>query len=534
MLTGGRPIAGRTDHELVSAVRAGDDRSFEELFARYGRRITAYVQGMVSDYGRAEDITQEVFVAALRRMRQTERPIAFRPWIYEIAKNACIDAFRRRSRAEEVSLNAGDGLGDGDHLRLVAPAAAPEAAVEAKQRLDHLCGAFGGLSDAHHEILVLRELEGHSYREIGDRMGLSRPAVESTLFRARRRLTQEYDELASGARCARVQDILSSDLAGELSGREQRRMARHVAACHECRRHARSVGVAPPAAGSRRARRLAGLLPLPLVGRRREGDVVAAHAHGSGLMTQVSSMLPAAEPLAGSWAKAAATLATLALAGFGAGSVTQHGGGLAGKDGDGGRAVVHRLAGEISSAALAATTGLRQTGVPGVSVQVRSGSGAGPGAGASATAGAGGSGGGGHDERDASVVAGSPGSGSSSGGGTHGAAGGGGDGGSAGDGPGVPDVPSRSLPSAQSPDPPSAPPTKPPDTSSARSPHVEAPSVEPPPTPDPDPPPTAPTTQVPKGLSAGVSAPETPPRPDTPNTSAASEATKSLPSVPLN
>ena len=80
---------------------------------------------------------------------------------------------------------------------------APDDAVAAKQELDQLCGAFGGLSDAHHEILLLRELEGLSYREIGDRMGMSRPAVESTLFRARRRLTEEYDELVSGARCLR-------------------------------------------------------------------------------------------------------------------------------------------------------------------------------------------------------------------------------------------------------------------------------------------------------------------------------------------
>ncbi|HZH24233.1 MAG TPA: sigma-70 family RNA polymerase sigma factor, partial [Solirubrobacteraceae bacterium] len=88
--------AERTDHDLVSAVRRGDDRAFEQLYARYHRRIAAYVRGMVQDHGRAEDVTQEVFVSALRRMRETERSIAFKPWIYEIAKNACIDAHRRR------------------------------------------------------------------------------------------------------------------------------------------------------------------------------------------------------------------------------------------------------------------------------------------------------------------------------------------------------------------------------------------------------------------------------------------------------
>src|SRR5688572_21526144 len=98
------------DSGLVEAVRQGDDRAFEELYARYHARIAAYVRGMVKDHARAEDVTQEVFFSALRRMRQTERPIAFKAWIYEIARNACIDSYRRTSRAEELSYDADGGL----------------------------------------------------------------------------------------------------------------------------------------------------------------------------------------------------------------------------------------------------------------------------------------------------------------------------------------------------------------------------------------------------------------------------------------
>src|SRR3954453_11151743 len=182
----------RTDHQLGAAVRRGDERAFEALYERYQRRIYSFVLGMVKDHGRAEGVTQEVFVSALRRMRATERPIAFQPWIYEIAKNACIDAFRRSRRAEELSYDVDEGLSAPDHRGLAGADATPDAALAAKEELQTLCGAFGGLSDAHREILVMRELEGLSYREIGERMGMSRPAVESTLFRARRRLTEEY------------------------------------------------------------------------------------------------------------------------------------------------------------------------------------------------------------------------------------------------------------------------------------------------------------------------------------------------------
>ena len=234
---------GPTDASLVAAVRRGDDRAFEELYSRYQRRISAYIFGMVKDHGRAEDITQDVFISALRRMRETDRAIAFKPWVYEIAKNACIDQFRRSRRAEEVSMDAGDGLGQADQGRLVAADPTPDDAVDAKQQLDHLCGAFGGLSDSHHEILVLREFEGLSYREIGDRMGLSRPGVESTLFRARKRLTEEYDELVSGQRCVRIQSIITAAGGAALGTRDQRRLARHISHCQPCRRMAMASGL---------------------------------------------------------------------------------------------------------------------------------------------------------------------------------------------------------------------------------------------------------------------------------------------------
>ena len=61
-----------------------------------------------------------------------------------------------------------------------------------KERFDQLRGAFAELSHNHHRVLVLREFEGLSYREIAKKMDMTRPAVESALFRARRRLQQEY------------------------------------------------------------------------------------------------------------------------------------------------------------------------------------------------------------------------------------------------------------------------------------------------------------------------------------------------------
>jgi RNA polymerase sigma factor (sigma-70 family) len=315
---GGRDGDGPDDHALVAGVRRGDDRAFESLYARYQRRIYAYVLGMCKDHARAEDITQEVFVSALRRMRETERPIAFRPWIYEIAKNACIDQFRRSRRAEEVSLEADDALAPADYGRLVGSGPTPEAAVVVKQDLDNLCGAFGGLSDVHHEILVMRELEGQSYREIGERLGLSRAAVESTLFRARRRLGEEYDELVSGERCLRIAGIIATAAQGRIGARAARQLTRHVAHCQGCRREALEAGLDPATLRrplrTRVAAKVAGLLPFPIL--RRWGG------HGDSTPGWTAHLASFSDQIGPGWSKAAAAAAVL-LAGLGAGAGTK-------------------------------------------------------------------------------------------------------------------------------------------------------------------------------------------------------------------
>ncbi|MEA2123708.1 MAG: hypothetical protein QOI80_490 [Solirubrobacteraceae bacterium] len=299
--------ANTTDEQLVAAVRRGDERAFEQLYERYQRRIAAYVYGMVNDYGRAEDLTQEIFVSALRRMCATERPIAFKPWVYEIARNACIDQFRRSRRTEEISFDADEGAGALEAARLTT-GHTPDLAMDAKQQLDDLCGAFGGLSDAHHQILVMRELEGLSYREIGERLGLSRPSVESTLFRARRRLTEEYEELVSGDRCRRVCEMLVAGVE-TLGTRDERRLAKHVAHCQPCRRQAYAAGVDAATLTRYRkvreaARRAAALVPIPAFLRLRPDTAALA------------------EPAAG-WTKALAAAAVLVAGG--AGVAAHHG-----------------------------------------------------------------------------------------------------------------------------------------------------------------------------------------------------------------
>lgn len=281
----------RTDHELVAAVRRGEDKAFEQLYERYRTRIWSYVGGILHDADRAEDVSQEVFISVLRRLRDTERPIAFKPWVYQIARNACIDEFRRAQRSHEVPFDqAGETESRADDLFSITPG--PDVAVESKQQLDDLRGAFRGVSELHHRILVLRELEGLSYSEIGTRLGMSRPVVESTLFRARRRLAEEYEELISGRRCERTRSVIDGwegRTLRRLGVRETRQLVRHLAHCQPCRRHARlarTAGFPQPIVVT--SPRLAAH-PIPLASRRR-----SAAADGAPLATPGSDTLAVA------------------------------------------------------------------------------------------------------------------------------------------------------------------------------------------------------------------------------------------------
>jgi RNA polymerase sigma factor (sigma-70 family) len=315
------------EHELVAAVRQGSDRAFEELYSRYRSRISSYIYGMVGDHGRAEDIAQEVFISALRRLRETERPIAFKPWIYEIAKNACIDEFRRTKRLREVPLEPDES----SEAEIESWRPGPDAAMAHKESLSDLKSAFHGLSENHHKIIVMRELEGLSYSQIGERLGMSRPVVESTLFRARKRLSEEYDELVTGRRCDHVQVLIAGEERRsllKLGVRERRQLARHLAHCQPCRREARMAGVDESffKAPKTLAGKIAALLPFPWLRWRRSngGSEDAATSHSWNAVQGAQTVARLADPTgpAAGFGRAAAAAAAIAVVGIGSGVVT--------------------------------------------------------------------------------------------------------------------------------------------------------------------------------------------------------------------
>jgi RNA polymerase sigma factor (sigma-70 family) len=312
------------EEELVAAAQSGSAEAFEALFRRYRDRIAAYVRSSVRDDGRTEDLVQEIFFSAHSRLSSLEHPSAFRPWLYQIARNACLDEARRRSRQEDLILGWEEFPPPDE--RIVIHNHGADRALSQKEELANLTQALDGLPQSQHDALVLRELEGMTYEEIGRRMRLSRHAVESILFRARRGLKGEYSEIQTGRRCRRMQLLMGEIAEGMGDLRQRRKLIRHMRDCSPCRREAARLGLAGLAVPSDERRglerafsRVAAFLPLPAFFGRRASEAeqfsgassFAAQAQGAAI--QLTAM--GSDHVVSAIHKAAAVMAAVAVVG---------------------------------------------------------------------------------------------------------------------------------------------------------------------------------------------------------------------------
>jgi RNA polymerase sigma factor (sigma-70 family) len=159
------------------AVEPAPEQVFEQLYRRHAAEIYRYALGLLGNTADAEDVAQTTFLNAYRAFQSGQQPLHARNWLITIAHNVCRMRWRQAGhRPREVALED-----------------APEPAAPEYERpdLDGVLRALGRLSFNQRAALVMRELEGRSYREIAEVLGISTGAVEALLFRARRRLRVE-------------------------------------------------------------------------------------------------------------------------------------------------------------------------------------------------------------------------------------------------------------------------------------------------------------------------------------------------------
>lgn len=169
-----------TEQELTILARKGDQEAFAQLVRDNERRVYTLALRMCGSPEDALDLAQETFLRAWSALPNFRGNSSFSTWLYRLTYNACVDFLRKNSLRREVSLPLTQEAPDvPDHT------GDPHQALERKERRQALERGLAQLPEHYRSVLVLRELSGLSYQEIGDVLKLDLGTVRSRLARAR-------------------------------------------------------------------------------------------------------------------------------------------------------------------------------------------------------------------------------------------------------------------------------------------------------------------------------------------------------------
>jgi RNA polymerase sigma-70 factor, ECF subfamily len=168
----------RDDPEWLARLRTGEPRAFEEMVVAHQHRVFGLALRMLGNAAEAEEVAQEVFLRAHKSLGEFRGDAKLSTWLYTIASRLCLSRLGSSERALTRQ-------GEESLLRLAAPADGPETALEQSELELALHRAIADLPDDRRIVLVLRDLEGLSYEEIGATLDLPPGTVRSRLHRAR-------------------------------------------------------------------------------------------------------------------------------------------------------------------------------------------------------------------------------------------------------------------------------------------------------------------------------------------------------------
>jgi RNA polymerase sigma-70 factor (ECF subfamily) len=165
-----------SDEALMLEFQGGSQPAFEQLFARHRGPLYGFFRRRLDDNQRAEDLTQETFIAVIRASAKYQRRALFRTYLYSIAMNLLAAERRKRAKDSPPAKDAPEP----------ATREAPDSVLWVRQALEKL-------DESEREILMLREYEQLSYTEIGYLQKLPVNTVRSRLFRARMALKEHLE-----------------------------------------------------------------------------------------------------------------------------------------------------------------------------------------------------------------------------------------------------------------------------------------------------------------------------------------------------
>ena len=183
------------EHRWMEAVAAGDEAAFEQLIARHGSVVLNTIRRFVGDTGRAEELTQEVFLRVWRAAPRYEPTAAFRTWLFTIVRRLCWNELRRAGREVSIDDELGEGPSGGGIARLTSEEPLPEDRLLLAERATAVRAAIQDLPPAQRMAVICRRYEELSYEEIAEALGTTVSAVKSLLVRARRALAKRLAPL---------------------------------------------------------------------------------------------------------------------------------------------------------------------------------------------------------------------------------------------------------------------------------------------------------------------------------------------------
>jgi RNA polymerase sigma factor (sigma-70 family) len=214
----------RSNEQLVSLFRAGEEDAFRVIHDRYRGPLLTYARHVLgASQADAEDVLQDVFVRAYRGLRAHDRRLNLSPWLYRVARNACVDELRRRVPVPH------------DEMMRLTDRALDEDPVHAesiqRERVSRLLSDLQRLPEQQRSALLLCELVGLSYADVAATLETSVSAVKSLLVRARLGLAQSLE--ARETACSEIRDELAG---AHARGERPNALARrHLHDCQGCR-----------------------------------------------------------------------------------------------------------------------------------------------------------------------------------------------------------------------------------------------------------------------------------------------------------
>lgn len=170
----------------IRAAQRGDVHAFNQLVLAYQDRVFSVAYRILQDAAMADDIAQETFVTAFRKLDKFKEG-NFGAWLARIAINACYDELRRLKRQRSEALEDGD-FGEDADPRLISPTPNPESLIQQAELKAAIEDCLRQLSSDHRLVVVMADVEEYSYEEIARTANISLGTVKSRISRARLRL----------------------------------------------------------------------------------------------------------------------------------------------------------------------------------------------------------------------------------------------------------------------------------------------------------------------------------------------------------